>query len=331
MQLRAYCIHGIWACGRQLCSSIRRRAPISKVRKVLNFEEKSRPPPPSYHNIFIRRLAPQTSEKENDDGLRQLSAFSRGCGLLLQLNESGQLRDRTAVQEVLRLCARVAASHTQQEFLNACDPPKGCPGCFWLLFAVCLENHPSLSEDIAHVLQNLLHDRRRQIVKLVMAHMHLVRAAWSRRGDANRYPFMGNCLDFQREIDLTEYYERPGKIYFGFMSERSFSHRAGNILLSQELRVWLDQFGEGGHADSGLLGGDDLLGSSSYPHHMGAPVDYMRLVRMITKYLDEGESDWMDVVNPGRSESTRKTLPARKAPPAPAQETDSDEDWALDP
>ena len=317
MQLRAYCIrtsHAFFRASPRYRFKHQETGPNFQGSQSSEFRREITSSPPSYHNIFIRRLAPQTSEKENDDGLKQLSAFSRGCGLLLQLNESGQLRDRTAVQEVLRLCTRVAASHTQQEFLNACDPPKGCPGCFWLLFAVCLENHPSLSEDIAHVLQNLLHDRRRQIVELVMAHMHLVRFAWSRRGDANRYPFMGNCLDFQREIDLrgidlsqidlTEYCERSRKIYFGPMSERSFSHRAGNILLSQELRVWLDQFGAGGHADC----------------------EYMWLVEMITKYLDEGESDWMDVVNPGRSESTRKTLPARKAAPALALETDSDED-----
>ena len=125
----------------------------------------------------------RTSTPESGD-IEQLRESSGGCGLLLELEESGRLEHAPEVERVLQLCAQVAAIHTQKEFLDACNPPKGCPGCFWVFFAVCLEQHPDLSDVIARVIENLLHDRCRNIVTLVMAPMRLIRAAWSREGDA---------------------------------------------------------------------------------------------------------------------------------------------------
>ena len=179
----------------------------------------------------------RTSTPESGD-IEQLRESSGGCGLLLELEESGRLEHAPEVERVLQLCAQVAAIHTQKEFLDAYNPPKGCPGCFWVFFAVCLEQHPDLSDVIARVIENLLHDRRRNIITLVMAPMRLIRAAWSREGDARCYPFMGNCLDFQTEVDGIGML-RHGKLFFGsdYGGDRSFSQRAGNIMLSREVRV----------------------------------------------------------------------------------------------
>lgn len=219
-----------------------------------------------------------TSSPESDD-IEQLRQSSGGCGLLLELEESGRLQHTPEVERVLQLCAQVAATHTQQQLLDACNPPKSCPGCFWVFFAVCLEQHPDLSDVIARVIENLLHDRRRNIVTLIMAPMHLIRSAWSRKGDAKRYPFMGNCLDFQTDVDGVGML-RHGTLFFGsdFGGDRSFSQRAGNIMLSQELRVRLDQCEE-----------DEAA--------------YARLVRYVTAYLCEGKVDWMEMKDPIRKKA----------------------------
>ena len=225
----------------------------------------------------------RTSTPEAGD-IEQLRESSGGCGLLLELEESGRLEHAPEVERVLQLCAQVAAMHTQKEFLDACNPPKGCPGCFWVFFAVCLEQHPDLSDVIARVIENLLHDRRRNIVTLVMAPMRLIRAAWSREGDEQRYPFMGNCLDFQTEVVL-----RHGKLFFGSDNggDRSFSYRAGNIMLSPEVRVRVDECEE-----------DEAA--------------YARLVRNVTAYLCEGKVDWMATKDPIRKEADDRKQADRK-------------------
>ena len=219
-----------------------------------------------------------TSSPESGD-IEQLRESSGGCGLLLELEESGRLQHTPEVERVLQLCAQVAATHTQQQLLDACNPPKSCPGCFWVFFAVCLEQHPDLSDVIARVIENLLHDRRRNIVTLVMAPMRLIRAAWSREGDARCYPFMGNCLDFQTEVDGIGML-RHGKLFFGsdYGGDRSFSQRAGNIMLSREVRVRVDECEE-----------DEAA--------------YARLVRNVTAYLCEGKVDWMATKDPIRKEA----------------------------
>jgi len=222
-----------------------------------------------------------SSDSPESGDIEQLRESSGGCGLLLELEESGRLQHAPEVERVLQLCAQVAATHTQQQILEACNPPKCCPGCFWVFFAVCLEQHPDLSDVIARVIENLLHDRRRNIVTLVMAPMRLIRAAWSRKGDARRYPFMGNCLDFQTEVDgIGIHMLRHGKLFFGsdFGGDRSFSKRAGNIMLSRELRVRLDQCAE-----------DEAA--------------YAQLVRNVTAYLCEGKVDWMETEDPIRTKA----------------------------
>jgi hypothetical protein len=220
----------------------------------------------------------RTSTTKSGD-IEQLRESSGGCGLLLELEESGRLKHAPEVERVLQLCAQVAAIHTQKELLDACNPPKSCPGCFWVFFAVCLEQHPDLSDVIARVIENLLHDRRRNIVTLIMAPMRLIRAAWSRKGDARRYPFMGNCLDFHTEVEGIGAL-RHGKLFFGsdYGGDRSFSHRAGNIMLSRELRARLDECEE-----------DEAA--------------YARLVRNVTAYLCEGRVDWMESNDPVRKEA----------------------------
>jgi hypothetical protein len=239
----------------------------------------------------------RTSTPKSGD-IEQLRESSGGCGLLLELEESGRLKHAPEVERVLQLCAQVAAIHTQKELLDACNPPKSCPGCFWVFFAVCLQQHPTLSHVIARIIENLSHDRRRNIVTLIMAPMRLIRAAWSRNRasvalpteDARRYPFMGNCLDFQTEVvsdrgeaisivslDFHTEVEgigtlRHGRLFFG-PGDRSFSHRAGKIMLSRELRARLDECEE-----------DEAA--------------YARLVRNVTAYLHEGRVDWMETNDP---------------------------------
>ena len=116
--------------------------------------------------------------------------MSGGCGFLLELEESRRLQSSAVVEDLLQLCAQVAAMHTQQECLEACGTLKHCPGYFWVSFAVCLEQHSCLRDEVAFVFENLMRDRRRKIVEIIMASMLFIRDAWSRSGDLRRYPFM---------------------------------------------------------------------------------------------------------------------------------------------
>jgi hypothetical protein len=179
---------------------------------------------------------------------------------------------------------------TQKEFMDACSPPKNCPSCLWVSFAVCLEKHPDLSPEVADLLERLFCDRRREIVKLVMAPMRLIRHAWSRprdSGDPIRYPYYGNCLDFRPRWDACAscgYTDGclnlnpsadaefsllgvdSSKLFVG-PDANSLSQKLGKIMLSTGLKTRLMS-----------LEDDDELG-------------YRGVVDQVLSYLSD-ESDW---------------------------------------
>lgn len=120
-----------------------------------------------------------------DMPIKVLRALAGGCGpgIIFTLEFACLLKSKVVVKAVLQLCRRVACMHTQQEFLDTCERGKRCPSCLWVHLAVCLEQHPDLSPQVADILEQLMHDRRREIVKLIMAPMRLIRRAWSRTHD----------------------------------------------------------------------------------------------------------------------------------------------------
>ena len=211
----------------------------------------------------VERLSCHHDEQRQADHgdrrpLEMLRAFaSCGCGFLETLKCACLLNRKVVVKAVLQLCCRVASTQTQQQFIEACNVPKGCPSCLWVCFAVCLEQHPDLSEEVASVLERLICDSRREVVKLIMAPMRLIRRAWSRSHDSSNpeldYPFMGNCLDFKPSYSFDGYtgdclhldpssdaeFSLLGvdssRMFFG-PDSKSLSHKLGNIMLSEALK-----------------------------------------------------------------------------------------------
>jgi hypothetical protein len=229
-----------------------------------------------------------------DMPMKVLLAFAGGCGpgIIFTLEFAGLLKSKVVVKAVLQLCRRVACMHTQKEFLDTCERGKGCPSCLWVHLAVCLEQHPDLSPEVADVLEQLIHDRRREIVKLIMAPMRLIRRAWSRTHDSANpkfdYPYGGNCLDFRPRqsssvgdytggsLDLYPSAEAEcsllgvdsSKMFFG-PDSNSLSSKLSTIMLSEALKKLLMS-----------LEDEDECG-------------YREIVDHVLAYLSD-ERDWME-------------------------------------
>lgn len=121
-------------------------------------------------------------------------------GILLDPDSGGRARaKRHLVERRVKGLPKLYKIMPRDEF---CDLfPKRCPGCIGMTL-ICAAELLDDSSLMVEVIAEMLNDPEAEIVteEEMDRFRRLSMEKWTRRGDDNSYPFMGNCLDFDRSF-----------------------------------------------------------------------------------------------------------------------------------
>ncbi|CAF4934570.1 unnamed protein product, partial [Rotaria sp. Silwood1] len=121
-----------------------------------------------------------------------------GCGYLICFVKSDTFHYAKAMSAYIHLLISIAKIVDRPTFLE--PYPKGCGGCASIQFFCMVSLHPELAKDVFDLFRVLLNDDEGEIVTKdeVLAMGTMMRRQYKRR--ENPFPYMGNCLDFTKEL-----------------------------------------------------------------------------------------------------------------------------------
>lgn len=164
---------------------------------------------------FLSRMNDLSSNiSDENSAIKALKFIGSYCGfILLYQPEDIHFYDGQRLSlKIIRKCLKFCKGEKIAEYA-----PKGCPGCLFLNILLFCGMSPKLNKDVEKTLGSFLGNSKLGQLFKVDKLIKMSITNYKRKND--RYPFMGNCLDFGMESEFVK-----------------MCVRYGNLLISEKVR-----------------------------------------------------------------------------------------------